>query len=487
MKDDYFRHRLALAAQCLPEIPPRIRMSVLKEVNNITREVVRLSWRFAKEEMSAAVPHLIRALPALGLVNAEVERGKSLTEWLTSKAIDRQEIAIEMIGQVGPPAAVPEIVQILIELGQMPELARTDKMGMPRNLQGFLNPAKWWPDARVSFTALRTLRALVSTAASPMVIDKLRLLMRDENSDVRTIAARAVCNFGSFAATPVIVNCLLELLQDEYAMVRIAAAQALGTLGSAVTPEVVRALQASMQKGEEGTYEAAAKALGALASYTDTAEIVHSLLTPQGPKDWSAQCVIAKSVGALGSAANRPEVVCTLLELLRDENSVVRWEAADAVRSLSNAAAVHPEVVGALLELLWDDDLSVRIVATEAVCALGSQVPPGTVNILLDLLQDDDWGEQEFAAEALGALGSSAATPEALQRLCALMRNADLHVRINAARAVRALGRSATVHPEVVEVLLELLGENDRDVRRQAAFAFAALAACGESQFFVCL
>jgi HEAT repeat protein/DNA-binding winged helix-turn-helix (wHTH) protein len=478
-KDDYFRHRLALAAQCLPEIAPRIRLGLSKEVNKITREVVMLCWQPGWEEALVLVPHLMRALPALGQVNAEVEPGESLTTWLTSRLSGRQRIAMQIVGQIGPTAAVPEIVHALIELLRVPELIGCDKDGLPRNLQGFLEVSKWWPGFMLMSTARSSLIALGSSAATPEVLHRLCALMGDENSDVRQAATEAACCFGRSAATTDVVHGLLQLLQDEYAPVRGAAARALGALGN-TNPEVVRALQMSLKQALKEEYpidSAPAEALGALGALgsSDSAEIIHTRLAALEGMDWPVQCVIAKGLGASGSAFDGPESVRTLLVLLKDENSAVRWEAADAVRSLGSTAAVHPEVARAVVELLRGDDVEVRKGATEAVGALGNRVPPEAVYVLLELLQDEDQDQRDRAAEALGALGSAAATPEVLHRLCALMRGIDSRVRGTAAKAVRALGKTAAVHSEIIQVLLELLGENDRNVRSQAASALGAL------------
>ncbi len=68
--DDYFRHRLALAAECLPEIPEALHQSALHaHVGWITTDAFRLWWGYDQDGITAVVSHLTRALPALGQVN----------------------------------------------------------------------------------------------------------------------------------------------------------------------------------------------------------------------------------------------------------------------------------------------------------------------------------------------------------------------------------------------------------------------------------
>jgi len=68
-RDDYFRHRLALAALCLPELNSALRPSPSEVINCLTTAAFSFWWQHCRSETVAAVPHLTRALPALGQVN----------------------------------------------------------------------------------------------------------------------------------------------------------------------------------------------------------------------------------------------------------------------------------------------------------------------------------------------------------------------------------------------------------------------------------
>ena len=94
--DDYFRHRLALAARCLPELDSPHRTQCSRLVDDITTAAFSLLWweyglnRPVKAILRLtrarpALPGLIRALSALGQVNGRME-GTPLLEWLCEQA-----------------------------------------------------------------------------------------------------------------------------------------------------------------------------------------------------------------------------------------------------------------------------------------------------------------------------------------------------------------------------------------------------------------
>jgi hypothetical protein len=162
-KDDYSRYRLALAAQCLPEARKAFGhqpSDPVSPIDQITTAAFSCWWEHAINGTSEAVPHLTRAIPALGQVNGRVYR----------RAIaDRSGEAIH---------SAPS--------GQAHE----------------------WP------------------SLTNLILD----LLRDENSDVRRVAARAVRGIGAAAATPEILTALATLLRDAESGVRGTAAGAMSQL-----------------------------------------------------------------------------------------------------------------------------------------------------------------------------------------------------------------------------------------------------------------
>jgi hypothetical protein len=204
--DDYFRHRLALAAQCLPEAHSALlRLQQMAWADTITAAAFSAWWKHQRNFTTALVPHLVAVLPALGQVNAQVGR-----------------------------------VQFLEQLAQLLRDPREDVQGAAAGALGGLG-----------------------NAVPPEVVAQLVQLLRDPQGTVRAAAARALGGLGN-AVPPEVVAQLAQLLRDPKKDVRGAAAEALGGLGNAVLPEVVAQLVQLLRDPEKDVRGAAAWALGAL-------------------------------------------------------------------------------------------------------------------------------------------------------------------------------------------------------------------------------
>ena len=116
--DDYFRHRLAVAAQCLPEIPSEIRTRESEIVDRITTAAFSLWWEWKINGMEEVVPHFTCVLPTLGQVNGRME-GVPLLAWLSQRLSEvdmevRRRAAAEAVGELGA-VATPAILGRLSE------------------------------------------------------------------------------------------------------------------------------------------------------------------------------------------------------------------------------------------------------------------------------------------------------------------------------------------------------------------------------------
>ena len=162
--DDYFRHRLAVAAMCLPEIDPRIRESLSGDVDEIARQVIE-RWHQAHEfGTTGAVPHLSRSRPAMaacgGVFFSTVEQG------LRDQRSRRW--TLELVREVGAAARRPGVLEGLVACLRDPE--------------GDVRSAAAW-----------ALGALGSAAAErPGVVEGLVACLRDPEGYVRRAAAEAI-------------------------------------------------------------------------------------------------------------------------------------------------------------------------------------------------------------------------------------------------------------------------------------------------------
>jgi hypothetical protein len=125
-EDDYFRHRLALAALCLPELDPTKRNapSAIVAVDRITTATFSLWQQLTKYRIDTVAQYLTRAIPGLGQVNGRVN-GVPLLEWVRRRMwvpdLAEQEIAVNAVRSLGRVAATPPILTALAELLQAPD------------------------------------------------------------------------------------------------------------------------------------------------------------------------------------------------------------------------------------------------------------------------------------------------------------------------------------------------------------------------------
>jgi hypothetical protein len=198
--DDIFRHRLALAAMCLPEIVTEKRDANVKLIDRITDEAFLLWWEHNSKSTADAVTSLRQALASLAQVNGKV-KGTSLLDWILEGLKSQKDLyeTVQALKEIGSAAARDDI------LSQLAVLLRDGDLGV-RN------------------AAASAVRGIGSAAARDDILSQLAVLLRDENRNVRYTAAEAVRGIGSAAARDDILSQLAVLLRDENWDVRDAAA-----------------------------------------------------------------------------------------------------------------------------------------------------------------------------------------------------------------------------------------------------------------------
>ncbi|NER90813.1 HEAT repeat domain-containing protein [Moorena sp. SIO3A2] len=168
----------------------------------------------------------------------------------------------------------------------------------------------------------------------------------------------------------------------------------------------------------------------------------------------------------------KDQVITKLLAGLKDDNSEVRWRAADALGKLGNSSET---VINALLARLMDDKSFVRGSAANALRNLGNSSET-IINALLALLRDDKSFVRWEAANALGKLGNSSET--LVSALLAGLMDYESDVRVRSADALGKLGNSSET---VINALLALLRDYESDVRVRAAEALVKLGNSSET------
>ncbi|MFO1338749.1 MAG: serine hydrolase [Burkholderiaceae bacterium] len=171
--------------------------------------------------------------------------------------------------------------------------------------------------------------------------------------------------------------------------------------------------------------------------------------------------------GAPSPRAAVPADVATLVQRLRDEDPLVREQAAAQLGRLGPqaAAAVEP-----LVAALGHEDPYLRGAAAVALGQIGAAAVPA----LAQALGRDDAEWRRSAAIALGRLGAPAV--EALPALVRLLADPSAPVRQVAAVTLGGLAGLDGVAQAAAPALTRCLSDRDPSVRRSAAEALARVA-----------
>ncbi|MBZ0315539.1 MAG: HEAT repeat domain-containing protein [Anaerolineae bacterium] len=330
------------------------------------------------------------------------------------------------LGQIGDPAAVPPLLDILRDADEIVRGRAWEALGN------------------------------IGTPAVPRLLESLR----DFNEKVRAGAANALGNIKD----PVALPNLLEALHDPSPQVRASAAAALGNIGD---PIAITALSDALRDSDISVRRLAANALGNIGDPVALPNLLEALHDP------SPQ-VRASAVAALGNIGD-VTAVSSLLEALHDKDSDVRSHTTQALGSIGDVASIS-----SLLETLGDTDWLVRRNAVEALEKIGTPAIPGLLDtlrdlkkygraaaalalgrigdltatpVLLDTLHDREAVVRKNVVEALGQIGDPTTTPALLSTLS----DSDPYVRSETAKTLGILG-----NPSAVPSLIEALSDTER-------------------------
>ena len=290
--------------------------------------------------------------------------------------------------------------------------------------------------------------------------------MKDENSEVKLIAAEALGSIGEVTA----IGYLVDLLKDKESRIRLPALEALGKLGGAAVDQLIEKAQGDVRWG-------IVTALGEIGD----SKALSLLLTSLTDSDENVR--VAAAI-ALGKIPDQKSVV-PLVTRLQDDSARVRTYAKQALvklgpravealaEALTKTGQVHlPEnrlsdvadilaqtgddtAINALCEALKSDELDLRAQAARAlgeVCARSA-----------DASKKDGVATRLATVTTKKSLAPEKASPEEKQRYAA--------VRVQIVQALGKIG-SATAIPELNEIVLF---DDDRNVVYSANAALNAL------------
>jgi HEAT repeat protein/DNA-binding winged helix-turn-helix (wHTH) protein len=489
-KDDYFRHRLALAAQCLPEIPDDIRRIISRDVRFITATAFEQLWQRAIEETDWAVPHLTRALPAIGRVNG-TWLSQRLERSLRHPGTDVWWVSWRL-GTVG---------EVAVQLGFSARLAdllydaNPHVRHMGAGAARSLDPRKLTPDVQsrliellgeeeeidagavsVRIQAMSSLVHMGSALAGPGTLQLLHKLLHDSNFKTRGAAAMVVGAVGKAAGTPEILGRLTEMICDQESYPADNAARALASMGAAAaTPAVLTRIAELLEDEDDVVFYRASQVMQDRGDLVAGPRVLSRIAQWLYSADPHVRYRTAESANYFGNMAATPEIISRLTELLEDKEANVREAAAMALGSFGSAAATNPGILARLTELLQDEQdeyYLFRDGVAEAIGTLTSEVSPDLAVRLGALLEDKKWWVRSAALRAVECLGAKAASTEMAARIVKLLHDDDRFVRRAAVLVVNQWGY-AVQSQAVAASLKDLLWDPDPDVRIEAALTVA--------------
>lgn len=388
---------------------------------------------------------------------------RSALKGLHSRDPDTRRAAAQTLGQIGDPAAVPDLLTALRKakndaLLRLFIVNALDIIGDERAVPAL---AETMHDRVIEVSVVSaTALGRIGEAAIPSLAEKL------QGSDdlVRYLAVEALASAGEAA-----LHALLSALQDKEALVRNRAVCALWEIGSAnreTTSQIVPPLLRVLGDHMDIVRQSAVEALAELGGADFITHMVNQLDTQDVVKRHRATWALGRVAVRHGDDESG-EIMCeqalpALLEVLSDRNAAVRRAAVSTLGMIGRHCQEATSIlVAALQEPLFDENHQVHWEAALALGWMGEVALP----VLTDALHSDNRDVCYRAISALWLVGQDA-VPALLDVLPALdSREKE--------RAVTVLGYIAD--PRAVSSLGDALQDDDRWVRERAAWALSSI------------
>lgn len=409
--DDYFYHRSALAARCLPEIPSEKLFALSDTVDSIAVTVLILWYEALQRGVTAAYSHLDGALAALAWVDALVD-GKPFLHWLGDLVEANDMRAIDLMRRIGPAAGKSRFLDRLGSLLQHPE-------------------------ERVRWLAIRSLRMIGAAAGRKRVVFPLmKHLVTDPEPSVRDEAALALGMLGRNANIPELLDFLSNLLKSSKKESREAALKIVEGLGSkAARNDVLQALADLLLPDSLANCRPVLEMGQAAATEEFLDRVARSLQEP-GKKSKIGGALVGLGLG--GEAARRPEILEGVLQFLEKGGPPVHVVAA-RIRYRASRLDFWEAVAPAEMERCRDR-LGLKKLATDA-------------------------NSRETLMWIITILGPHSGNKQILPTLTEALRDSSPRIRQAALHAVEALSGTVGQDPGVLQAVIELLGDPDAEVR----------------------
>jgi HEAT repeat protein len=342
------------------------------------------------------------------------------------------------------------------------------------------------PDLAIAMEAAENLTWLKPTgpeAVEPlMTAIRREVKQKQEPSDIafiRNRAAEALAGVGKGAETavPALVEALTKTKKEDIeAMVRPQKAdEKAAALGGAVLalrkigkPAAEAVIPLLKHNDPIVRYQAAAVLSGlnpaeGSVALPDVQAAMEAERNLQGGELYAFEEMVAATLNLGGDVSS---VVKQIIELLKNDNEVVRFRSAKILARVGRKAA---PAVPRLTELLNDSLTPIQTAALEALAAIGPAAKDSVIEIAKKV-ESEDVGVAREATRTLRALGPAAAP--AVPALAKALDSNDSNFCVEAAQAIAAVGPDATAAVEAIAKHLE-----DANSRREEKVALLQAAA----------
>lgn len=386
--DDIFRHRLALASLCLPEINSKCRARLAELIDEIATTAFSLWYDNHRSPTRAATPAaLSRALPALIQVNGQ-KNGVPLLEWvcqnLSSEDEEEQAAAVEALSSLGSAAATPGV------LGRLAQL-----------LQGPVND-EWQ-------SGLQAVLGIGGAAVKPEILSPLvqklhkGKLEHDYDANIsydlterlEDVLANLLLNSDSSVEAVAILTQLARSLQ--YPDLLKDMESALWNMGRVIMSILIDPDFADQELSSDEVLVRLLQDPEVRAWYTDLKAIFAPSYVPRytAPIFWSM--VLRGKSGSFADMDQwlKPTIFTNLTQWLNHHNMDERCKAAREVIEIGSAAA-SPEILTGLARLLQTRIREIQFAEANAMARLllepdpGASANPDVLARLAQLLQDEN-------------------------------------------------------------------------------------------------
>lgn len=390
--DDIFRHRLALASLCLPEIHSKCRTQLAELIDEIATTAFSLWYDNHRIQIRVATPAaLSRALPALIQINGQ-KNGVPLLEWicqnLSSKNEAEQAAAVEALSSLGSAAATHGVLGRLAQLLQGPvnnewQYALQAVLGIggaavkPEILSPLIQKLHKGKlehdyDANISYDLTERLEdvianLLLNSDSSGAVVAILTQLARSlQYPDLLKDMINALWNMGQVIMRILIDpdfadrelssdEVLVRLLQDPE--VRAWYSDLKAIFAPSYVPRYTAPIFWSLVlRGKSGSFADMDQWLKPTVFANLTQSLKHH--------DMDERCKAAREVIEIGSAAAKPEILNGLAQLLQIRIRELQYAEAKAMAHLlldpDSGASANSDVLARLAQLLQDENPDIK-------------------------------------------------------------------------------------------------------------------------------